>query len=157
MHIVRLREFVIYIIGCFVCGLMYVWELWYSLCILIWHRLHYLWREEAVHTGQAGLSFFTVMWRFVRTRIIIAVLIYTLGLAFSILGHVRRIFKLTSSSISISNFTIFKHMTSCLISWLILASFLLQKPLIQDVFLLCDLSELVIFKWMHEILYNLWR
>ncbi|XP_033610700.1 multidrug resistance-associated protein 5 isoform X5 [Cryptotermes secundus] len=51
-------------------------------------RLHYLWREEAVHTGQAGLSFFTVMWRFVRTRIIIAVLIYTLGLAFSILGHV---------------------------------------------------------------------
>ncbi|XP_033610701.1 multidrug resistance-associated protein 9 isoform X6 [Cryptotermes secundus] len=57
-------------------------------CDINGQRLHYLWREEAVHTGQAGLSFFTVMWRFVRTRIIIAVLIYTLGLAFSILGHV---------------------------------------------------------------------
>lgn len=57
-------------------------------CDINGQRLRYLWREEAVRTGQMGLSLFTVMWRFVRTRIIIAVLIYTLGLAFSILGPV---------------------------------------------------------------------
>jgi hypothetical protein len=54
-----------------------------------------------VSTGQLGSSLFTAMWRFVRTRIIIAVLIYILGLAFSIQGPVRNLFCLAYISVGI--------------------------------------------------------
>lgn len=57
-------------------------------CDINGQRLHYIWREEVVHTGQLATSMFTVMWKFVRTRVIIAVLIYVLGVAFSVQGPV---------------------------------------------------------------------
>ncbi|XP_069684662.1 ATP-binding cassette sub-family C member 12-like isoform X2 [Periplaneta americana] len=57
-------------------------------CDINGQRLHHIWREEGVRTGQLGSSLFTVMWRFVRTRVIVAVFIYIVGLAFSIQGPV---------------------------------------------------------------------
>jgi len=57
-------------------------------CDINGQRLQYIWREECVQTGQLALSMFTVMWRFVRTRVITAILIYILGTAFSIQGPV---------------------------------------------------------------------
>jgi len=51
-----------------------------------------MWRDEVVRMGQRGSSLFTVMWRFVKIRVMTAVFIYILGLAFSIQGPVRKLF-----------------------------------------------------------------
>ncbi|PSN32023.1 hypothetical protein C0J52_18115 [Blattella germanica] len=55
-------------------------------CDINGQRLQHIWREESLHTGQKGLRTLTVMWRFVRTRVIIAALIYILGVSISVLG-----------------------------------------------------------------------
>lgn len=57
-------------------------------CDINGQRLHNIWREEVVQTGQLALSMFTVMWKFVQTRVIVASLIYILGVAISIQGPV---------------------------------------------------------------------
>ncbi|KAJ9588318.1 hypothetical protein L9F63_018316, partial [Diploptera punctata] len=66
-------------------------------CDINGQRLHHIFREEALHTGQKELRMFTVFWRFVRTRTLAAAIIHMLGIIFNINAIVIFMKKLLTS------------------------------------------------------------
>jgi len=54
-------------------------------------RLELLWQEEVSRKGPKRASFGSVVWRFVRTRIIVSSIVYSLSLALGFIGLVCKL------------------------------------------------------------------
>lgn len=60
-------------------------------CIFIFYRLEALWNEEVMRHSLAGASFSRAAWKFIRTRIFIAAMIFGCSVVLGFLGPVSSI------------------------------------------------------------------